>query len=321
MLSVIVSVFNEEENLPEFHRTLSATMEGLGEPWEVLYVDDGSIDGSRAFLSELARRDPGVVVVHLSRNFGHESAMQAGIDHAKGSRLVLMDADLQHPPSLVPEIGRRLAEGCDVVFCIRAQYPSSLWRRWGASLFYGGLRLFANTDLAAHSSDFFGISRRLADCLRKMPERGRFLRGLVAWSGYRRSLLHYEARQRHAGRSKYTFMKLLELSVDAVLSFSANPLRKFALLGLGVAFGGFLYGLFIVALFLFQYEVLIPGWATVVVSILFMGGLNLFIMSVLGEYLVRIHSEIKGRPLYLVDEVRRAERNWEGRKVLESVAR
>lgn len=306
MLSVIVSVYNEEGNLTELHRQLTKSLADVDEPVEIFLVDDGSTDRSREILRELSNRDPRVVVIHFSRNFGHENAMQAGLDRCSGDRAIFMDADLQHPPHLLPEILQKLKDGYNVVFCIRQRQAAALWRRMTSSLFYKVINWITDIDFLPNASDFFGMDRKVIQSLRRMPEKGRFLRGLVAWSGFRRTFLKYAPMERFSGRSKYSFMHLLELSVDAAISFSGNPLRKIALIGLVISFLSVLYAVFVIFLYISHYEILLPGWATIVVSILFMGGLNLTLLSILGEYLVRTYMEIKGRPSYLIDEIYRS---------------
>lgn len=307
MLSIIVSVYNEQESLGEFNRQVLSTLRRMDVRYEIIYVNDGSSDRSREILEGLAELDAQLTVVNLSRNFGHESAMQAGLDHSSGDYAVMMDADLQSPPSLLPEIYGRLLSGNDVVFCVRENYATSWWRKACSDLFYRFVNVSSRVEMIPNLPDFFAISRKVIESINQMKEKGRFLRGLVTWTGFRRSFIPYTTPRRFAGSSKYGFFKLLELSMDAAISFSGNPLRKFALLGFFVSFGAMLYGLFIAALFIFWPEILIPGWATVVDAILFIGGLNLLLLSVLGEYLARTYVEVKGRPLYLVESVYRKE--------------
>lgn len=301
-LSIIISVYNESGNLRELYRRITGVIAASELDCEILFVDDGSKDNSFEEISEIAKSDPGVVALKFSRNFGHEYAMQAGLSYSRGDAAILMDSDLQHPAELIPEIMKQL-EKYDVVFCKRSVYRASIVKRICSWSFYLLFNSLSNVNLIPGASDFYGLRKRVVDTLRNLPERDRFLRGLLRWSGFSHTYIDYVHDKRGSGRSKYGFIKLFELTLDSLLSFSNNPLRKLAFIGIIIAFLSFVYVAYIIILFLFFGARLLPGWATIVVSVLFLGGLNLAGISLLGEYLARIYGEIKQRPLYIVDKI------------------
>jgi dolichol-phosphate mannosyltransferase len=275
---------------------------------EFVLVDDGSSDGSRTRMLELRERDPRVKIVSLSRNFGHQLAISAGLDFASGEAIVMMDADLQDPPELVPEMVARWREGFDVVHATRpVRAGEGRLKQAGRRLYYRMLRRAADVPLAVDAGDFRLVDRRVADIVRNMREPNRYLRGLFGWVGYRQTTVSYERAERHAGEAKYSWAKLVRLGADGLFSFSTAPLR--IILGLGFAFAGlaFLVALLAIALKLAgTYDV--PGWASLVVAFSFFSGLQLILLGTVGMYVGRIHDQGKHRPLYLVDEVHGFER-------------
>lgn len=301
-VSIIISVYNECENLRELYRRICSVVDANRLDCEFLFVDDGSVDNSFELIAEMAKADPRVVALKFSRNFGHEYAMQAGLSYSRGEVVVLIDSDLQHPVSVIPEILEKL-EKYDVVFCKRNLYHSSFFKQCTSWLFYRIFNYLSSVSLVPDASDFFGIRKRVVDIVRALPERDRFLRGLLRWSGLSYTFITYDHEQRGAGKSKYNLIKLFELAIDSLLSFSNNPLRKLAFVGIVIALLAFGYVIYIIILFLFFGTKLLPGWATIVVSVLFFGGLNLAGLSLLGEYLARIYGEIKQRPLYIFDKI------------------
>ena len=306
--SFVIPVFNEEEVLGELHNRLAAVSEKLDGESEFVLVDDGSSDGSRARMLELRERDPRVKIVSLSRNFGHQLAISAGLDFAAGDAIVMMDADLQDPPELVPEMVARWREGFDVVHATRpVRAGEGRLKQAGRRLFYRVLRRAAEVPLAVDAGDFRLVDRRVADIVRNMREPNRYLRGLFGWVGYRQTTVAYERAERHAGEAKYSWMKLARLGTDGLFSFSTAPLR--IILGLGFLFAGlaFLGALVAIALKIAgTYDV--PGWASLVVAFSFFSGLQLILLGTVGMYVGRIHDQGKHRPLYLVDEVHGFER-------------
>ncbi len=304
LLSVVAPVFEEADNLVEFHRRTMAALEGL--PVELILVDDGSNDHSADLLAELAAADRRVMVVTLSRNFGHQAALTAGLDHASGNVVVMLDADLQDPPELIPQMLDRWRAGVDVVYAVRtARAGESRTKLASSRAFYSVFEKLASLDLQRNSGDFRLFDRRALDVLLSMRERNRFLRGMSVWIGFTQTAVPYERDARHAGESKYTTRRMLSFSLDAISSFSHVPLQIATLLGFivsGVAFLGIpvAIGLKIAGAF-------VPGVTSVLLAVLLIGGIQLITVGLIGEYVGRIYDEVKARPLYVVEKVLNAE--------------
>lgn len=303
MISVVAPVFDEEAALPEFVRRLTDALEPTGEPHEIVLVDDGSRDGSLAVMKQAHHDDPRIKVVNLSRNFGHQIAISAGLDHAAGDVVAIMDSDLQDPPEVLPLLLAKQKEGYDVVYAIRGKRPEGLLKRTAYAAFYRLMRSVANTEIPLDSGDFCVLSRRATDVLRGMPERNRFLRGLRGWIGFRQVGLEYDRDQRLAGEVKYTVPKLLRLAIDGFVSFSYVPLRLASVFGFLISALSFVGVLLTFYLRLFTTTADVPGWASTAVLILFLGGVQLMTIGIAGEYLGRIYDEVKRRPLYIVDDL------------------
>lgn len=300
-LSVVVPVFNEEENIPELHRRLVATLEGVVSSYEILFVDDGSRDGSWGLVQELADKDPQVRGLRFSRNFGHQMAFAAGLDHAQGEAVVIMDADLQDPPEVIPELLARWRQGFEVVYAVRrARHGESAFKLWTAKLFYRLLRRITPVDIPLDTGDFRLMGRRAVEAFRRLGERHRFTRGLVAWLGFRQTGVLYDRAARHAGDTKYPLRKMLRFAIDAITSFSHVPLQLATWLGFAVSALAFAYIAVVVVLKLVGISW--PGYTSLMAAILFLGGVQLVMIGFLGEYLGRVHDEVKRRPLYLVQE-------------------
>ena len=306
--SFVIPVMNEEAVLGELHSRLSAVADELDGESEFVLVDDGSTDGSRAKMLELREKDPRVKVVSLSRNFGHQLAISAGLDFAAGAAIVTMDADLQDPPELVPEMVARWREGFDVVHAVRpVRRGESRIKQAGRRLFYRVLLRAAEVPLALDAGDFRLVDRRVADIVRSMREPNRYLRGLFAWVGYRQTTVTYEREPRAGGEAKYSWRRLATLGANGVLSFSTAPLRL--ILGLGFVIAGVAFLLALTAIVLKlagTYD--LPGWASLVVTFSFFSGVQLILLGTVGLYVGRIHDQGKHRPLYLVDEAHGFER-------------
>ena len=301
--SVVVPLFNEEANLGSLHARLSDALSALAAPYELVFVDDGSLDGTPALLERLARSDPRLVVVRLSRNFGHQAAVSAGLDHATGRAVVVMDGDLQDPPEVLPEFVRRWRQGYDVVYAVRRSRKEGLAKRFGYFAFYRILRAVSDLDIPLDSGDFCLMDRRVVDALKSLPERSRFVRGLRTFVGFRQVGVEYERAARESGEPKYTFRALAGLAIDGVVSFSSYPLRLVTYLGIGTAS---LAALMMGWVFLdaFVHQTAPRGWASVVVTVLFMGSIQMIGLGIVGEYLRLIFLETKGRPSYIVDNGR-----------------
>jgi polyisoprenyl-phosphate glycosyltransferase len=301
LVSVVVPVFNEEEGLAELQRRIEEALGGIDGGYEVVYVDDGSGDASAALLEALARRRDEVVLVRLSRNYGMEIAMSAGMDHARGDYVALLHADLQDPPELIVEMLVRAGNGADVVYARRIGRDESLFKRTLATGFYRVMERIARTPYQGQAGDFRLMSRRVVDALRTMPERRRFLRGMVAWVGYEQVPIEYRRAGRHAGRGA-SYPALIRLAFEAIASFSDVPLRLASYLGVTLSLCSALLAAVVLALAAAGAVVAsIQTW--ILIAVLFLGGAQLVSVGIIGRYLARVHDEALGRPLYLVDRV------------------
>jgi len=301
-ISIIVSVYNEEEVLFEFYRETIKVLLLIENPYEIIFVNDGSVDGSRGILFKIAKDDENVKVVHFSRNFGHEAAMIAGIDNASGDYLVCMDADLQHPPTLLPEMLRKFESGYDIINMVRTVNKSAgIIKNITSSMFYKVINRLSDIHLVINASDFFGISKRVADVLRSnYREKTRFLRGYVQNVGFNTTNIEYEAKKRFAGKSKYSIKKLFRFSMNTIMTFSNLPLKLGIYAGGMAAFLAIIMMIYTIVSFI---RVGTPsGYATTICLICFMFSVLFFIVGIIGEYLGLILSEIKDRPIYIVEE-------------------
>jgi dolichol-phosphate mannosyltransferase len=299
--SVVAPIFNEEETIPHFYARTVAVMESMGEPFEIVLVNDGSIDGSYRILRELHERDPRVRVIDFSRNFGHQIAISAGLDHARGQAVVIIDSDLQDPPEVIPDLIVRWKAGAEVVYAQRAQrVGETRFKLFTAALFYRLIRSLTAVDIPQDTGDFRLLDRVVVDSLVTMREHHRFMRGLSAWVGFRQEAVQYDRQERFAGSTKYPFRKMLRFSIDAITSFSHVPLQ------LATSFGFILAGLSLVgivaAIILRLVTHAIIGQASTLILVLFLGGIQLIFLGVIGEYLARIYDEVRARPLYVVRE-------------------
>lgn len=301
-ISIIVSVYNEEEVLFEFYRETIKVLLLIENPYEIIFVNDGSVDGSRGILFKIAKDDENVRVVHFSRNFGHEAAMIAGIDNASGDYLICMDADLQHPPTLLPEMVRKFESGYDIINMVRTVNKSAgIIKNITSSMFYKVINRLSDIHLVINASDFFGISKRVADVLRSnYREKTRFLRGYVQNVGFNTTNIEYEAGKRFAGKSKYSIKKLFRFSMNTIMTFSNLPLKLGIYAGGMAAFLAIIMMIYTIVSFI---RVGTPsGYATTICLICFMFSVLFFIVGIIGEYLGLILSEIKDRPIYIVEE-------------------
>ena len=299
-ISVIIPIFNEQEVLPELHGRLTSTLSSLlNENYELVYVDDGSTDNSFPFLASLAQKDPHVRIISLSRNFGHQTAISAGMAYAAGDGVIVMDGDLQDPPELLPKFINKWKEGFEVVYGIRAHRKENILKRMAYLFFYRLLHKISYLDIPIDSGDFSIMDRSVVAILNNMPERNRFVRGLRTWVGFRQIGIVYERDKRFAGTPKYNFTKLLKLAYDGLITFSFYPLQLSTKLGFLFSFLAMLVALIIV--FLKITRGFAPqGWASTVVVILFISGLQFFILGIFGEYIGRIFEESKGRPPFII---------------------
>ena len=301
--SVVVPVYNEVENLPELYRRVQAVMTQLGEPWELVLVDDGSRDGSTDLIRELHAQDPEHVrAVIFARNFGHQIAVTAGLDYARGRAVVIMDADLQDPPEVIPRLVEQWRAGYQVVYAVRAARAGETWfKKTTAALFYRLIRRITNVDIPVDTGDFRLMDRRVVEVVRRMRERHRFLRGMVAWVGFRQTGVPYQRAPRFAGETKYPLRKMLKFALDAITGFSYFPLQLATYMGF-ISAGLAIVAIPVVAVARMTGSQAFYGQATTLIAVLFLGGVQLVSLGILGEYIGRVYDEIKGRPLYVVAE-------------------
>jgi len=301
-LSVVVPVYNEQAVLGEFHRRLTQVLDGIETRAEIVYVNDGSDDYSLVSLQDLQKTDSRVAILDLSRNFGKEIAMTAGLDHARGDAVIIIDADLQDPPELIPKMIEEWRHGFDVVYAQRrSRAGESALKKTTAALFYRLMQKISRVQIPVDTGDFRLLSRRAVDALAGLRERHRFMKGLFAWIGYPQKAIHYDREARHDGESKWSYLALWNFAIEGITSFSTLPLKVATYLGMFTALGAFLYGLFII------FDTLIfgnpvAGYPSLLVVILFLGGIQLMALGVIGEYLGRMFDETKGRPLYLIKD-------------------
>ncbi len=302
VLSVVVPVYNEQDNLPVLHQRLTNVLERAEPAYEIVFVNDGSRDNSPELLREIAAKDCRVVVVELARNFGHQVAISAGLDYALGNAVIVMDADLQDPPEVLPEFIAKWREGYEVVYAVRQRRKEGWLKRAAYTLFYRLLQRVANISIPLDSGDFCIMDRRVVDLLNGMPERNRFVRGIRSWVGLNQVGLEYERQPRFRGKPKYTFSRLVYLALDGLVSFSFIPLRAITLVGFLVSIISIVlaiaYAIQKVTVGLYP-----QGFATTIVAILFLAGVQLITTGVMGEYVGRIFEEVKRRPLYVVRQV------------------
>ena len=300
-LGIVIPAFNEEANLPELVRRLRQALETPAIPFRLFFVNDGSRDGTLDFLRRLAAEDSRVRVLSFSRNFGHQISISAGLAHADGDAVVVMDADLQDPPEVIPDLVAKWAQGFDVVYAVRQRRKEGFLKRLAYSLFYRILQRISAVKIPLDSGDFSLMDARVVAQIRALPERNRFLRGLRSWVGFRQTELTYERMARHAGQPKYRTRQLVKLALDGFFAFSTLPLQLATYLGFLAAGLGFLYLLYaITTRLLFGNP---AGWTSLAAIILFLGGTQLIILGILGAYLGRVYEEVKQRPLYILDEV------------------
>jgi len=302
VLSLVIPVLNEEAVIGELSRRVIEFLAKVDATWEVVFIDDGSTDRSREMLTELCTRDERFKLVSLSRNFGHQLAITAGLDYAAGEAVVVMDADLQDPPEVALELAARWREGYEVVYAVRqGREGETPFKRATASLFYRLFRRISDVDVPLDVGDFRLVDRRALDAFRSMRESNRYVRGMFSWIGYRQVGVPFQRDERYAGETKYPLRKMLRFATDGIVSFSAYPLRLALNVGFVVSALSFLLGVvFLISKFAGFYS--IPGLASIAVFVAFLGGIQLLLIGIMGEYVARIHDEVKGRPLYLVSD-------------------
>lgn len=301
MISLVVPAFNEEENLPVLVHRLMAVMKRY-ESYEILIVDDGSSDQTRHVLRELSKEYPVVRFISFSRNFGHQMALRAGYDNARGDAVICLDADLQHPPELIPTLIAKWREGYEVVYTVRAPDPKlSLFKRTTSKYFYRLLRSASNLDIEDGAADFRLLDRKVVNTIKQFKENDLFLRGAISWVGFRQCRILYEPAARYAGRSKYSFRKMLQLAAMGITSFSTRPLYLSVLLGFCMSFFALLFGAEATYEYFFT-NATVSGWTTLVVLMVLIGGVQFIMIGIIGVYLGKTFVEVKGRPAYIIGD-------------------
>jgi len=298
-VSVVIPCFNEKDNIDILYRHLSTVLETYPDH-ELIFVDDGSTDETLEIIRAVAEKDPKVRYISLSRNFGHQYALKAGLDHAGGDCVISMDSDMQHPPELIPLMIEKWREGYEVVNTIRGDQKSlSASKKLSSGFFYFIINRLSSVEIKPGIADFRLLDRKVADALKQFSENHIFLRGLIPWMGFRQTSVHFEPAERHKGATKYTFIRMLRLALDGITSFSSRPLYLSIALGSIIAGIAFLYGIYAVYVHLFTDDAL-PGWTSITASVLFIGGIQLIMLGIIGIYLGKLFIENKKRPNYII---------------------
>ena len=301
-LSVVIPIYNEEKNISNLYDRLTGVMQTLGEAYEFIFVNDGSRDNSLALIKTLSQRDEKVRYIDFSRNFGHQIAVSAGLDHTRGKAIVIIDADLQDPPELIIELYKKMQEGFEVVYARRRKrvgesYLKLLTAKW----FYRILANITSVEIPVDTGDFRIMSDKIVQVLRNMPERNKFLRGQISWAGFKQTFVEYDRAERAEGETGYTYRKMIRFALDGITSFSDFPLKVATMSGFaisGVAFLVMLYALYA----RFVSHDTVPGWTSTILSVLFLGGIQLISIGIIGEYISRISNNVRSRPLYIISD-------------------
>ncbi|MBW3128102.1 glycosyltransferase family 2 protein [Hymenobacter profundi] len=301
-LSIIIPIYNEEDNIQILYDRLNGVLASLGRSYELIFVNDGSRDQSLRLIKVLTERDTRVRYIDFSRNFGHQIAVTAGLDLSQGEAVVIIDADLQDPPELIPQLYHKMHEGYEVVYARRrSRQGESAAKKFTAKLFYRILTSITNISIPVDTGDFRIVSRKVVDALKQMPEQNKFIRGQISWIGYRQTYLEYDRAERAGGATGYTYSKMIRLALDGITGFSDAPLKFATISGFvvsGIAFVVVLYTLY-ERFIVHDYQ---PGWASLMVSILFLGGVQLIAVGLIGEYLSRLSANVRQRPLYIISD-------------------
>jgi len=302
VLSVIVPVYNEEEVIAESYARLTKAVSDIGEPYELIFINDGSCDKTPLMLADLCVRDANVRFINFSRNFGHQPAITAGMDYAQGDAIVVIDADLQDPPEVIGDMMKKWREGYDVVYGKRLKREGeTAFKKMTAKMYYRLLKGMTSVDIPVDTGDFRLIDRKVCDAMKSLGERNRYVRGLVSWVGFKQTAVEYVREKRFAGETKYPLRKMIKLAMDGIMSFSYKPLKFAAAIGVAMSVCSFVYLLVILIQKLFT-DTTVTGWASTTAILVFTQGIVLMMLGIIGEYIGRIFDEIKGRPIYIVRE-------------------
>lgn len=300
MLSIVIPVYNSADIFPELYRRLSDTLSGLGMPYEIIAVTDGCTDGSEDIIAEFCRKDNHLRLLEFSRNFGHQMAVTAGLKHSSGDMVITMDDDLEDPPEVLPDLVKKAQEGYDIVYGVRGKRKVLLPWRLAYNAFYRLMNSLSGIDMPYDAGDFSLMKRPVVDKLNSMPETNRYIRGMRAWLGFRQVGIKYERGKRLKGVSGYSLSKYIRFALDGIFSFSYKPLQYVSILGFVIAISGFILGFRFLLMKLAGKIVIVQGWTTLILTILFIGGVQLIAMGVIGEYIARIFDEVKRRPKYVI---------------------
>lgn len=301
-ISIVIPIYNEEGNIFLLHERLTSVMEQLGASYELVFVNDGSKDQSISLIKQLAEKDSRVKYINFSRNFGHQIAVTAGLDLASGNAVVIIDADLQDPPELIADLYQKLKEGFQVVYAKRKQREGETFlKKLTAKLFYRTLKKITSVEIPVDTGDFRIMDRKVVDVLKAMPEKNKFLRGQISWIGFKQTFVEYDRNERFAGKTGYTYRKMFRFAMDGITSFSDFPLKVASVLGFAVS--GISFLIMIYTLYVrFVNGHYVEGWTSLMISVLFIGGVQLICIGMIGEYLSRMNDNIRNRPLYIVNE-------------------
>ncbi|MDR2570736.1 MAG: glycosyltransferase family 2 protein [Oscillospiraceae bacterium] len=301
--SVVIPVFNEQEVIAEAYKRLTDVMVSMGEAYELVFVNDGSNDRTGQMIAELCANDASVRLINFTRNFGHMSAITAGMEYARGQAIFIIDADMQDPPEIFPQMAAKWKEGYHVAYGKRIKRKGeSVFKRMSAKFFYKFIRRMTSVDMPPDTGEFRLIDRKVCDAVNKLPEKSRYIRGLVSWVGFKQIPVEYVREERFAGVTKYPLRKMVTFAMDAVTSFSYKPLKLATMLGFSISLFSFLYILYVIYQRFFT-EQTITGWASTMAAILFTQGIVLMILGLMGEYIGRIYTELQNRPSYIVMEI------------------
>ena len=303
LYSVVIPAYNEEEVIGETYKRLTKVMQGMGEPYELIFVNDGSRDRTVEIIAGFCEKDPSVRLINFTRNFGHMPAITAGMDNVRGQAVFVIDADLQDPPELFPEMAARWKEGYHVAYGKRVKRKGEgLFKKISAKLFYRFIRRLTTVDLPPDTGEFRLIDRKVCDAVCRLPEKHRYIRGLVSWVGFKQIAVEYVREERFAGVTKYPFRKMVSFAIDAITAFSYKPLKLATTLGFLMSLVSFIYLMVVVFTWIFT-DAAISGWASTIGAVLFSQGIVLMILGLMGEYIGRIYSEVQGRPAYIIMEI------------------
>ncbi len=309
--SIVVPVYNEEPVVLETYKRLKRVMDSINEPYEIVFINDGSRDKTAFIINEICETDKNIKLIDFSRNFGHQIAITAGMDYTEGEAIVVIDADLQDPPEVIPRMIEKWKEGYDVVYGKRAERKGdTFFKKFSAAVFYRLLKRMTDVDIPVDTGDFRLIDRKVCDALAHIPERSRYVRGLISWLGFRQTGLEFSRDKRFAGETKYPLKKMIKFAFDAITSFSYKPLKIASYAGTIISIAGFIYLMVVIIQAIVGYTQ--PGWASLIAVNLVFNGIVLVILGIIGEYIGRIYDEAKGRPLYVIKQTKNIQKDRKG---------